>query len=75
MKSGADELRDWIDRRGFSQVEAAKYIGLTTSFLSLLLNGKRGPGLSVAYALLIQERTGIPVQTWASSIEVSVGDR
>jgi len=67
--SGADELRDWAARRGFSQVEAADYIGVSESFYSLLVNGKHRAGLTLA--LRIHDRTGIPVQVWADTEPVA----
>jgi len=72
MSSGADELRDWMTRRGFSQVEAANYIDVSESFYSLLINGKHRAGLTLA--LRIQECTGIPVQAWADT-EAVASDR
>lgn len=62
METGADQLRDWLTRRGFNQREAADYLGLEQSFMSLMINGLRSPGLTLA--VRIHERTGIPVAAW-----------
>ncbi len=62
MKSGADQLRDWIRRRSMNQHEAAELLGVTDVFLSQLLNGHRQPGL--ANAINIERTTGIAVESW-----------
>jgi plasmid maintenance system antidote protein VapI len=73
MQSGSDQLRDWIRRRGFAtQVEAAEYLGIETSTFSLLVNGKRSPGLN--NALDLEKKTGIPVEAWATDGDDSDDD-
>lgn len=58
-------MRDWIKRARFeTQVEAAAYLGLETSTFSLLVNGKRSPGVN--NALDLEKKTGIPVEAWAT---------
>jgi transcriptional regulator with XRE-family HTH domain len=64
MKSGPDQLRDWMGRRRFNQSEAAKYLGLTEPNLSIFVNAIRRPGLD--NAINIERLTGIPVEAWAS---------
>lgn len=65
MHSGPEQLRDWMERRGFKvQADAARFLGLELSVFSLLVNGKRKPG--VDYALRIEKSTGIPVEAWAT---------
>lgn len=65
MPSGPEQLRDWIRRRGFAtQAEAAAYLDIDTSMFSLLVNGKRSPGVNSA--LDIEKKTGIPVEAWAT---------
>lgn len=63
--TAAQQLRDWIDRRGFNQVEAADRLGMTEGFISFLLNGHRRP--SLAMAVKIEESTGIPASAWVKS--------
>lgn len=65
MADGPSQLRDWMGRRGFSQQELAEYLAIEVSMLSLLINGKRNPGLTTAVA--IERRTGIPVEAWANA--------
>jgi transcriptional regulator with XRE-family HTH domain len=64
MKSGAEQLKDWMHRRRFLQKEAAEHFGFDVTFVSQLVNGKRTPGLD--NAILIERATGIPVEAWLS---------
>lgn len=65
MKSGAEQLRDWMERRGFNQTETAIFFGWDMTFISQLVNRKRSPGLT--NAIRIERETGIPVEAWLSS--------
>ena len=69
MKSGAEQLRDWIGRRFPNspkpQRDAADHFGWTEKYISLLVNGKQTPGLP--NAVKIEEATGVPVETWVAS--------
>lgn len=65
MESGSEQLRDWMRRRGFKQADAARYLGVDEPYVSVLLSGKRTPGLDNAVKL--ERLTGIPVEAWASS--------
>jgi len=65
MNSGREQLADWIERRGFSQREAATYFGWHETFISKILLGYRLPGL--AAAVKIERHTGIPVTAWVPS--------
>ena len=65
MRSGTEQLADWMRRRGFTQADAARYFGCHRSLLSLLLSGERTPGL--ASALTIERLTGIPVEAWSET--------
>lgn len=64
MRSGPEQLRDWIERRGFNYEETARHLGLDPSVLTKLANGTRNAGLKIA--LIIERKTGIPVEAWAS---------
>lgn len=64
-KRGGDQLRDWMQRRGFNQAEAAEHFGWDCAFVSMLVNGKRTPGLT--NAIIIERTTGIPVEAWSFS--------
>lgn len=65
MKTGAEQLMDWMRRRGFSATEAADHFGWDLTFISKLVNGHRLPGLT--NAVKIERETGIPVEAWVSS--------
>ena len=75
MKSGSEQLRAWIERGRFNQRTAAAFLGFDETYVSQLLGEKRTPGLD--NALLIERKTGIPVEAWASDIldksEATVG--
>lgn len=62
MKSGAEQLKDWMHRRRFLQREAAEHLGFDATFVSQLVNGARTPGLD--NAIKIERETGIPVEAW-----------
>jgi transcriptional regulator with XRE-family HTH domain len=65
MHSGPDQLRDWMRRRGFTQADAARYLAVDEPYVSVLLSGKRTPGLD--NAIRLERLTGIPVEAWAST--------
>jgi plasmid maintenance system antidote protein VapI len=65
MKSGAEQLADWMKRRGFNATEAAAHFGWDLTFISKLINGHRLPGLTNAVKL--ERETGIPVEAWLPS--------
>lgn len=72
MRSGPEQLRDWIERRGFNYEETARYLGLDPSVVTKLANGTRHAGLKIA--LVIERKTGIPVEAWASVDVDTVGE-
>jgi transcriptional regulator with XRE-family HTH domain len=64
--TGAAHLKDWMHRRQLrSQRELAQYLGFDERLISQVLTGQRGPGLR--NAIVIERKTGIPVEVWASS--------
>lgn len=72
MKTGAEQLRDWIDRRWPNserkQRQAAEHFGWDETFIAKLLaegSQQRKPGL--VNAIRIERETGIPVEAWVSS--------
>lgn len=68
MKSGPEQLRDWVKRRfpGDSpQRDAAVHFGWTEKYISLLVNGRQSPAL--VNAVQIEQVTGIPVEAWVAS--------
>lgn len=65
MQSGPEQLKDWMRRRGFNQADAARYLQFDEPYISVLLSGKRTPGLP--NAIQLERFTGIPVEAWAST--------
>lgn len=65
MDSGADQLKDWMRRRGFKSADAARYLEMDEPYISVLINSKRTPGLD--NAIKLERLTGIPVEAWAST--------
>lgn len=65
FEPGSEQLRDWMRRRGFKQADAARYLDVDEPYISVLLSGKRTPGLD--NAIKLERLTGIPVEAWASS--------
>lgn len=65
MKPGPNQLREWIDRKGLADGEAAKVIGVDFTYISKLVNGHRQPSLD--NAVKIERVTGVPVGAWVSS--------
>lgn len=74
MQSGAEQLRDWMQRRfpesERPQRDVAEFFGWDETFIAKLLaddgsSQQRKPGL--ANAIIIERKTGIPVEAWVSS--------
>lgn len=66
IEPGASQLRDWMRRRGFNtQAEVAGFLEIDQRFVSEFLNEQRRPGLKIA--LVIERKTGIPVEAWEAS--------
>ena len=64
MQSGPEQLNEWCSRRGFTNDEAADYLGLDKSVVTKLRNGTRRAGLKIAHQL--RDLTGIPTDAWLS---------
>ena len=71
VPDGPGQFNDWMRRRGFTQADASRYLGMEPPYVNVLANGKRSPGLVVA--LRLERLTGIPVEAWVSS-EVDESD-
>lgn len=71
MQSGPEQFREWLRKRGFNQADAARHLEFDEPYVSVLLSGKRTPGLE--NAIIIERRTGIPVEAWAP-IELGESD-
>jgi transcriptional regulator with XRE-family HTH domain len=65
MVLGREQLKEWMHRRRFLQVEAAEYIGIDVTHLNKILNTSHTPGLTTA--IKIERKTGIPVEAWVAS--------
>lgn len=66
MTAGAIALRDWKDRRGLNQREAAKVLGVHYMCLNQYLLGRRLPGLAVA--LRIEREAGVSAGLWTRTV-------
>lgn len=62
MKPGRLQLAEWKVKRGVTQREMAELFKVHENFVSLMLKGKRRPGLTLAVA--IENLTGVPVRSW-----------
>lgn len=69
--TGADHLKDWMRLRGFTQAQAARYMGFEEPYMSLLARGLRTPGLT--NAIRLERLTGIPVEAWTAEKEAIHG--
>lgn len=70
MYSGIAQLTDWMERRGFTQTEASRFLGFTEPYMSKLMSGKGGPP-RLANAIHIERLTGISVEAWADVLDES----
>src|SRR5262245_48858721 len=61
---GPSRLELWLVRSRYTQVEAARLIGITPSQFNQLVQGTRRPGLTTAHA--VEDITGIPTRAWES---------
>lgn len=66
MESGRSLLRAWMGRMRLNQRDSAVYIGIHEAELSQYLSRSRTPGLE--RAILIERKTGIPVEAWSSEV-------
>lgn len=64
-KSGRERLRQYCDDYCGKQYKLAELLDLHVAHVSQLLSGARRPGLPLA--VKIEERTGIPVESWLLS--------
>lgn len=72
MQTGAEQLKAWIERRfkgsAAPQRDAVEYLGIPgigEEVLSKILNAGRRPELEKL--VLIEEKTGVPIRSWAST--------
>lgn len=70
VQSGSEQLSAWIKRCGFkTNVQAAEHLGIPgidDVVLNKILNAGRRPELEKL--ILIEEKTGVPVRSWATSM-------
>jgi transcriptional regulator with XRE-family HTH domain len=65
MQNGRERLAAYRHRSRMRQNELADLLGLTDSYLSQILSGRRRPGLDIA--VRIETLTGVPVESWADT--------
>jgi transcriptional regulator with XRE-family HTH domain len=58
-------IRTWLRGRGQSQQWLADELGITASYVAMILNGRRTPSLPVAKRL--EDLTGIPATAFIRS--------
>lgn len=63
--TGRAQLRGWLTRSKLNQVQGANALGITETYMSLLLSGHRRPGRD--NAIKLERLTGIPVAAWSST--------
>lgn len=63
--TGREQLKAWLERSHLSQNALAVELGVTPPILSNWLTGKRRPTL--AQAVLIEDKTGVPARSWMLS--------
>lgn len=51
MKKRPNRIKEWIAKRNLSQSDVARKLSISTSYLSLITNGKRNPNLRLSTAL------------------------
>lgn len=62
---GAAALLDWMERRRFSQREAGRFLGIHWTHINRLVTRHRRPSLEMG--LMLQRKTGIPIESWADT--------
>lgn len=65
MTAGRDQLRAWLVRSKLNQVQGARALSLTETYMSLLLSGHRKPGRD--NAIKLERLTGVPVEAWSAT--------
>ncbi len=63
--TGRAQLRSWLTRSKLNQVQGANALGITETYMSLLLSGHRRPGRD--NAIKLERLTGIPVAAWSAT--------
>lgn len=66
MDSGAQQLARWMKRSTRNQREAAAFLGLHWTIVNKYFKGHRSPSRETA--ILIEEKTGIPVAAWSTRV-------
>lgn len=62
FRPGRGLLLAWKRRMGYNQREAAEHIGVHPVQLCQYLTGSRAPSIDVG--VLIESKTGIPIESW-----------
>ena len=73
MTHGRTLLRDWIRRSRNNQKQLAADLEMSDAYLSQILKGIRRPKLEMLMA--IEQRTGVPVSSWADTRRGKKGKR
>lgn len=62
-------LKDFIKTTGETQEVWARRLGVGQAYLSLLLNGKKTPGLDLAVRIARATHGAVPVESWVPLAE------
>lgn len=62
MTRGQQALRRHLAAAGLSHGELARRLGCSRAAVEALVNGRREPGLALAFA--IQRACGVPAESW-----------
>lgn len=68
-ESLAGRLRAVLTERQMSQSELARRAGLSASYVSMLINGQRGPRISHAATLSLRKALRVPASFFAVSMD------
>jgi len=60
-----DLLRKWREKKGLTQTDAAKLLGMAQGVLSSYESGEREPSVGRALEIAKRTRGAVPVESWA----------
>lgn len=57
-------LKDWIEKRGITQSDFARRVGVQQSTVNKIIHGHRKPSMRVAYAIEVATNGAIKSESW-----------
>ncbi len=64
MEKKQTKLKTHLEATGIKQAALADMVGVSKGYMSLIINGKRGPRLKVALAIQRATLGAVPVEAW-----------